>query len=72
MIKVCSYVLIFYLLELYVFKLYWIKILKIYYLVIEFISKVRLFIDYMYVKYIIFVVKIFFYYNNCYSLGIIL
>lgn len=38
---------------------------------IEFISKVRLFIDYMYVKYIIFVVKIFFYYNNCYSLGVI-
>lgn len=48
------------------------KILKIYYFVIEFISKVRLFIDYMDVKYIIFIVKIFLYYNNCYSLGIIL
>lgn len=38
---------------------------------IEFISKVRLFIDYMDVKYIIFDVKIFLYYNNCYSLGIV-
>lgn len=38
---------------------------------IEFISKVRLFIDYMDVKYIIFIVKIFLYYNNCYGLGII-